>query len=132
MRRLISEAKLERIKKLFLSLWTDDAGCVEIGKDLHVDGAISYNGGHKLPEFTHCVTINGGHSFQAKSADNLKCDSYQDLSRLFGGKRYPISNGIFIDLHGGSIATDFIRDATGDRKLSSLSPLTIEDDVFME
>lgn len=45
MRRMIPGKLIEKIKSLFTSLWSDDEGNVEIGKNLEVDGEFSAIGG---------------------------------------------------------------------------------------
>lgn len=44
MKRLIDSKFIQKIKSLFTSLWTDDKGNVEIGKNLYVDGEASISG----------------------------------------------------------------------------------------
>lgn len=43
MLRMIAESLITKIKALFKSLWTDDSGNVEVGKNLVVDGTITQN-----------------------------------------------------------------------------------------
>lgn len=44
MLRMISGVLIEKIKKLFTSVWTDEYGDVEVGKNLEVDGSVKTNG----------------------------------------------------------------------------------------
>lgn len=62
--------------------------------------------------------------FTAMSAKNVPIDSYQDLIEVFGGERLSVTgyaedknasygvgaigNAIFLDLHGGTISTDYV------------------------
>lgn len=102
-------------------------------------------------KYAHCLTIACQGSemcFTAMSSNNLVIDSYQDLETVFGGDRIALSgavNGItqkadskpvYIDLHGGTVAKDFIRvydgSAFSNVTLASLpGSVTFTDDVYI-
>jgi len=44
MNKMIDDSLIGKIKKLFKSIWADDKGNVEVGKDLEVDGNAKVNG----------------------------------------------------------------------------------------
>lgn len=44
MKRMIIQSLIDKISKLFTSLWTDNSGNVEIGKKLHVDESATIEG----------------------------------------------------------------------------------------
>lgn len=44
MNKMIDDSLIGKIKKLFKSIWTDEKGNVEVGKDLEVDGNAKVNG----------------------------------------------------------------------------------------
>lgn len=111
MRRMISETLMQKIKRLFKSVWSDDEGNVEVGKNLEVDGDLTLNsiqnikdskGKPLLPVFKHTVQVlgtrpaqgGGGRCFfvlQGYSKSNTPIDSYLDLSTLLGGDDYLVS-----------------------------------------
>jgi hypothetical protein len=55
MKRMIIQSLIDKIAKLFTSLWTDNSGNVEIGKDLHVDGNLNVSGDTTLE--SHAMTL---------------------------------------------------------------------------
>ena len=57
MRRMIPGKLIEKIKSLFTSLWSDDEGNVEVGKDLEVDGKTISNG------IAYPIILLLGHAF---------------------------------------------------------------------
>ena len=74
MRRMISDVMQRQIKNLFESVFTDESGNVEIGKNLTVDGVIRVNdfedykttGGLKLIDFTRSQAIPRNHFITVK------------------------------------------------------------------
>ena len=109
-------------------------------------------GDYSKARYVHCLTISGDGwevCLTAPSSKNLVIDSYQDLEAVFGGDRIGLTgaiNGItqkadsrpvYIDLHGGSVTTDFIRIYDGN-EFSSLPLASIPggvkaytDDVYI-
>lgn len=121
MRRMITETLMQKIKRLFKSVWSDDEGNVEVGKNLEVDGYLvlnsvqdikDRNGKNLLPIFQHTVTITGTETsaddfashitFTAYSAKNTPIDSYQDLHDLFGGRKVSATGAV---MQGGDATT---------------------------
>ena len=99
-------------------------------------------------KYQHAVTISGeGFEFclTAPSSKNLVVDSYQDLEAVFGGDRIGLTGysaalsakPVLIDLHGGTVATDFIRvfeengSVFSNKTLASLGTVTYTDDVYI-
>ena len=151
MRRMITDAIFAKIRKLFQSIWTDDSGNVEVGKNLDVNGEISYTGGHKMPMYVHLVVINDIDTevnFYARTASSTPINSYQELfSQLTG--RDMIANGtirvenklytaIAVNTRGGQIGNSFIRFINSEAKIDEIpfeavAPnATIEDYIYME
>ena len=102
----------------------------------------------KKVKYQHTVTISGQgfeFCFTAPSSKNLVVNSYQDLGVVFGGERIGLigyssslsAKPVFIDLHGGTVATDFIRvfeengNTFANHTLSSLGAITFSDDVYI-
>lgn len=164
MRRMISETLMQKIKRLFKSVWSDDEGNVEVGKNLEVDGNLILNSPQNiknnnrknlLPIFQHTVTIAGEQTaednysgyltFTANSTKNTPIDSYQDLHELFGGCNVSVSGltnanpnapAVLLNLHGGTIATDFIEfvDISAGNftlSLSKIGSISFADDVCL-
>lgn len=190
MRRMISQKLQDLLKKLSQSIWADDKGNLEVGKNLEVDGKLNVNGDidvqndvactdlhatdvyttdsegnnvrvepalYSKAKYHHCVTIQFAYAasgatsadykicFSADSSKNTPIDSYQDLNAVFGGRRIAVtgcanSDGspVYIDLHGGTIATDYLQcwDMAANESefkfpLSSLTLVTYKDDVSM-
>lgn len=99
-------------------------------------------------KYQHTVILSGGgfeFCFTAPSSKNMVVDSYQDLGIVFGGERIGLigyssslsAKPVFIDLHGGTVATDFIRvfeengNTFANHTLSSLGAITFSDDVYI-
>lgn len=105
-------------------------------------------------KYQHTVTIKGSAGsettqdaylcFTAYSSESTPVDSYQDLQSLFGGCRIGIygycsyggamKTPVYLDLHGGTIDTDFVvltdgSGATYQTKLSNIGGITLTDDV---
>lgn len=164
MRRMISETLTQKTKRLFRSIWSDDEGNVEVGKNAFVDGNLilnspqnikNGNGKNLLPIFQHTVTIAGEQTaednftgyltFTANSTKNTPIDSYQDLHELFGGCNLSVSGlssanrsapAVLLNLHGGTIATDFIvfvdlSQGNFDLPLSEFGLISFTDDVCL-
>ena len=102
---MISEALLSKIKALFKSIWSDENGNVEIGKDLVVDGKIRINEiddivgskGSSIIEkhFHHSLTITAGTAIYYADVvlpTNSNINSLQDLS-TYAGKSKKIGLG---------------------------------------
>lgn len=106
MRRMISEALQTKIKALFQSIWADDSGNVEIGKNLTVDGKLRLNdkadivGPTNKPLiesfFSHSLTLTAAsvkYYVDITLTTNQPIDSPQDLTLYVGiSKRVGLGN----------------------------------------
>lgn len=97
-------------------------------------------------KYQHTVTLHGDgfeFCFTAMSSKETLVSSYQDLVTVFGGCRIVLTGfsaalaarSVYIDLHGGTVATDFIRvynengGGFSNKTLSSIGTIIYEDDV---
>ena len=97
-------------------------------------------------KYQHTVTLHGDgfeFCFTAMSSKETPVVSYQDLVTVFGGCRIVLigfsaalaARSVYIDLHGGTVATDFIRvynengGGFSNKTLSSIGNIIYEDDV---
>ena len=97
-------------------------------------------------KYQHTVTLHGDgfeFCFTAMSSKETPVSSYQDLVTVFGGCRIVLTGfsaalaarSVYIDLHGGTVATDFIRvynengGGFSNKTLSSIGTIIYEDDV---
>ena len=97
-------------------------------------------------KYQHTVTLHGDgfeFCFTAMSPKNMLVSSYIDLRTVFGGRRIGLTGfsaalsarPVYIDLNGGTVASDFIRvynEAGGgfsNKTLSSIGTIIYEDDV---
>lgn len=156
MRRMISQKLQDLLKKLSQSIWADDNGNVEVGKNLEVDGDIQVNGeatinGERLSpsiyskaKYQHTITFQANDEdvyfcFTCYLSKNTPIDSIQDLTTLLGGAayggcgRYTYNGNILtlmrIDV-GSSISDSSVVDTeNGGYTLSSLTDISITDDV---
>ena len=97
-------------------------------------------------KYQHTVTLHGDgfeFCFTAMSSKETPVVSYQDLVTVFGGCRIGLigfsaalaARSVYIDLHGGTVATDFIRvynengGGFSNKTLSSIGNIIYEDDV---
>ena len=112
MRRMISEAFLTKIRALFSSIWADDNGNVEIGKNLTVDGKIKLNDVNDIVNstdkplidsyFNHSLTLTANSTkyyIDVVLTTNHPIDSLQDLTLYLGKSRKVglISNQLYYD-----------------------------------
>ena len=95
MRRMIPGKLIEKIKSLFTSLWSDDEGNVEIGKNLEVDGSLSVNGATILNADSFIIT-EGGIDYD----NNLKNGFYGNDSTIFLNSNEEANFGINCDDEG--------------------------------
>lgn len=122
------------------------------GRELRVD-PLAFEANVSKSKYQHTVTILAYSSenksgikivFTGYSSKNTPIDSYQDLNEVFGGCTLAASGcvdvagstkgAIGIDLHGGTIATDFIMATDGAQTnykvmLSDLNAPVFSDDV---
>ena len=97
-------------------------------------------------KYQHTVTLHGDgfeFCFTAMSSKETPVVSYQDLVTVFGGCRIGLTGfsaalsarPVYIDMHGGTVATDFIRvynengGGFSNKTLSSIGTIIYEDDV---
>ena len=108
MRRMIPGKLIEKIKSLFTSLWSDDEGNVEIGKDLEVDGNSITNGFGQFGDLS--IMLN---KFDDSSGMDITHGDYDFIFELYNGEEPKGSIDFSTPNADGTI--EFIEDSQGRR-----------------
>ena len=112
-----------------------------------LDNSVALANSASQAKYQHTVTLSGDgfeFCFTAMSWNNVVIGSYQELIGVFRGERIGLTGfssslsarPVYIDLHGGTVATDFIRvynEAGGgfsNKTLASIGTIRYEDNVI--
>lgn len=108
MRRMIPGKLIEKIKSLFTSLWSDDEGNVEVGKNLEVDGNSITNGFGQFGDLSIMLD-----KFDDSSGMNITHGDYDFVFELYNGEEPKASIDFSTPNADGTI--EFIEDSQGRR-----------------
>lgn len=108
MRRMIAGKLIDKIKSLFTSLWSDDEGNVEIGKNLEVDGNSITNGFGQFGDLSIMLD-----KFDDSSGMDITHGDYDFIFELYNGEEPKGSIDFATPNADGTI--EFIEDSQGRR-----------------
>lgn len=108
MRRMIAGKLIDKIKSLFTSLWSDDEGNVEIGKNLEVDGNSITNGFGQFGDLSIMLD-----KFDDSSGMDITHGDYDFIFELYNGEEPKGSIAFSTPNADGTI--EFIEDSQGRR-----------------
>lgn len=121
MRRMISQKLQDLLKKLSKSIWADDNGNVEIGKNLEVDGDVHVNGNIDVENDINCTELHATDLYTTNDEGNrvlvepslYSKAKYHHFITIWGMDAKQLTSNIFIDAYlSKNTSIDSVQDLT--------------------